>query len=129
MMGIIDLRPTNETPKVILNSEKEIFEISGVSLPEDVKEFYVPLINWFKEYFENPNNETILKIKFLYINTASSKMIFEIFQIFKFAHKAGINVKIHWQYNSEDEEMGDAGEDFAILLEGVPFHIEGITMH
>jgi len=128
-MEVINLSPTNSSPKVILDKEKGIFEIKGVSFPEDVKEFYIPLINWFKLYFEKPNDETYLKLRLMYMNTASSKLIYEIFQLFKFAHKAGIKVKIHWQYNIEDEQMGDAGEDFAILLEGVPFRVEGVSVY
>ena len=128
-MEVINLSSTNSSPEVTLDKKKGIFEISGVSFPEDVKDFYRPLINWFKLYFEEPNEETFLKLKLLYMNTASSKMIYEIFQLFKLAHKAGIKVNIHWQYNKDDEQMGDAGEDFAILLEGVPFRIEGISIH
>ncbi|MFC2137191.1 DUF1987 domain-containing protein [Bacteroidota bacterium] len=128
-MDIIVLKQSNSSPKVTLDKDKGIFEIIGMSFPEDVKEFYFPLINWFKLYFEDPNEETLLRLRLLYMNTASSKMIYEIFQLFRLAHKAGIKVKIHWQYNKDDEQMGDAGEDFAFHLEGVPFHVEGVEIN
>lgn len=72
-MEVISIKGTQETPEVLLDSSKGIFDISGKSLPEDVKEFYNPLLRWFDEYAKNPNNQTILKIKMDYFNTASSK--------------------------------------------------------
>ena len=44
------IEPTNETPKVILDREKNVFEFSGNSLPEDVSNFYSPILSWFTEY-------------------------------------------------------------------------------
>ena len=127
-MEVIDIKPTKETPEVILDKEKGIFKISGMSLPEDVKEFYIPLINWFKKYFEAPNKETVFQVSFFYLNSASSKFLYEIFQEFKQAFLDGIDVKILWQYNLGDEEMEYAGEDYEVLLEGVPFEFEGLEI-
>ena len=56
-MQAIHLKPTKESPEVILDRENGIFSITGVSLPEDVKEFYMPLIEWFREYFKSPNEK------------------------------------------------------------------------
>ena len=55
-------------------------------------------------------------------------MIFEIFQIFKKAFDKGHDVEIIWQYILEDVDMGDAGEDFALLLGNLPFKLEGSIM-
>ncbi|MBN2521232.1 MAG: DUF1987 domain-containing protein [Bacteroidales bacterium] len=125
-MRPIHLKHTKETPEIILDKKQNVFSISGVSLPEDVKEFYAPIIDWFKEYFRSPNSKTSLRIRLIYFNSASSKMLFEIFQIFKKAHSNGNQVEIIWQYIVDDDEMGEAGEDFAILFGNLPFTIEGI---
>ena len=42
-MDNLKIAGTDETPAVVLNIEKGIFEISGRSLPEDSPEFYNPL--------------------------------------------------------------------------------------
>ncbi len=125
-MRPIHLKHTKETPEIILDKKQSLFSISGVSLPEDVKEFYVPIIDWFKEYFKSPNSNTSLRVRLIYFNSASSKMLFEIFQLFKKAHTNGTQVEIIWQYIVDDDEMGEAGEDFAILFGSLPFTIEGI---
>ena len=78
-METITREGTEDTPKVVLDPSAGTFEISGRSLPEDVNEFYEPILNWLEEYTENPNNETYFVFKLEYFNTASSKMILDIF--------------------------------------------------
>ena len=36
--------PTIDTPKVVLNAESGVFEISQMSLPEDAVDFYAPIL-------------------------------------------------------------------------------------
>jgi hypothetical protein len=43
---IIDQTPNS--PKVILDPEKKIYEISGESRPPDVREFYDQILNWME---------------------------------------------------------------------------------
>lgn len=127
-MEAVYIKPTKETPEVVLDKERNIFKIAGMSLPEDVKQFYLPIIHWFKEYFKSPNKDTMFHVRLFYMNSGSSKFIYEIFQEFRYAFQDGHNVEILWQYNPEDEEMGDAGEDYAILLNGVPFNTEAVDI-
>ena len=56
-----------------------------------------------------------------YFNTASSKMLLEIFEKFKDMQEAGHKVSIDWYYQEDDEDMQDAGEDYADIVE-VPFN-------
>lgn len=121
-MEVISIKGTQETPEVMLDNSKGIFEISGKSLPEDVKEFYNPILKWFDEYTKNPNPQTILKIKMDYFNTASSKMILELFEVVKKVHSAGHSTVIEWYYQEDDEDMQDAGQDYSDLIE-MPFKL------
>jgi hypothetical protein len=118
----ISIKGTQETPEVLLDSSKGIFEMSGKSLPEDVKEFYNPILKWFEEYSKNPNPQTILKIKMDYFNTASSKMILELFEVVKKVHAGGHDIIIEWYYQEDDEDMQDAGQDYSDLVE-MPFKL------
>ena len=120
-MEVLNIKGSHETPEVIFDKDNAIFSITGKSLPEDVKEFYNPLIKWVEEYSESPNPETILKVKMDYFNTASSKMLLEIFEKFKDMLDAGHNVSIDWYDQEDDEDMQDAGEDYADIVE-VPFN-------
>jgi hypothetical protein len=121
-MEVISIKGTQETPEVLLDSAKGIFSISGKSLPEDVKEFYNPVLKWFQAYAASPNPETVLKIKMDYFNTASSKRLLELFEVVKTIHDAGHNVVIEWHYLEDDEDMQDAGQDYSDLIE-MPFKL------
>ena len=120
-MEVLSIKGTQETPEVLFDKDKGEFSISGKSLPEDVKEFYGPLVDWITQYASSPNPETILKVKMDYFNTASSKMILEIFELFKEMQDNGHKVTIDWYYQEDDEDMQDAGEDYADIVE-VPFN-------
>lgn len=120
-METLTIKGTNETPEINFDKGAKIFSITGKSLPEDVKEFFNPVVLWIQEYAESPNPETVLKVKMDYFNTASSKMLLEIFEVFKNIHEAGNKVTIDWYYQEDDEDMQDAGEDYADIVE-VPFN-------
>lgn len=121
-MDVISIKGTQETPEVLLDSSKGVFELSGKSLPEDVKEFYNPILKWFDEYAKSPNKQTIVKIKMDYFNTASSKMILELFEVIQKVHTSGNETIIEWYYQEDDEDMQDAGQDYSDLIE-VPFKL------
>lgn len=120
-MEVLSIKGSHETPEVLLDKDAGKFSITGKSLPEDVKEFYNPIICWINEYAGSPNPETVLTIKMDYFNTASSKMILEIFEVIKEIQDAGHKVRIDWYYQEDDEDMQDAGEDYADIVE-VPFN-------
>lgn len=120
-METLIIKGTNETPDINFDKGAAVFSITGKSLPEDVKEFFNPVVQWIQEYAESPNPETVLKVKMDYFNTASSKMLLEIFEVFKNIHEAGNKVTIDWYYQEDDEDMQDAGEDYADIVE-VPFN-------
>jgi len=121
-MEILHILATEDIPEIILDKEKEVFEISGRSLPEDINSFYQPVINWIQGYIRTPNPVTIFKFRFSYFNTASSKIILDILTMFEVMNEEGHNVVIRWYYQKDDEDMLEAGEEFAEMVE-VPFEL------
>lgn len=111
---------TEITPKVELDKDRGIFLIEGKSLPEDVKVFYSPIIEWFDRYIQEPNPETIITLDFEYFNTASSKMILIILSKIREIQKHGNRVSVVWKYPQYDVELEEAGEEFSELL-NIPF--------
>lgn len=112
-MEIISLEGTEDTPKILLNKDNGIFEISGRSLPEDSSEFYQPVLEWLEEYKKAPNPETVFVFKLEYFNTASSKLILDILSSLEDIEGA----KIHWYFYEDDEDMEEAGEEFSELID------------
>jgi len=119
-MNSINIKGTDDTPNVILDKEKGLLEISGRSLPEDVNMFYEQILNWIDEYSENPNDRTEFNFKLEYFNTASSKVILDILLKFEEIVEKGKEVVIKWHYHEDEEDMLEAGEEYADIVE-IPF--------
>jgi hypothetical protein len=119
-MEVVKIVGTDDTPNVVLDVENKIFEISGRSLPEDVASFYEPILDWLERYSEETLDKTVFDFKLVYFNTASSKMILDILLKLEEMHEAGNEVLIKWHYPDDDEDMEEAGEEYADIVE-VPF--------
>jgi hypothetical protein len=119
-MNSINIKGTEDTPNVILDKDKGLLEISGRSLPEDVNMFYEQILNWIDEYSENPNDRTEFNFKLEYFNTASSKVILDILLKFEEIVEKGKEVVIKWHYHEDEEDMLEAGEEYADIVE-IPF--------
>lgn len=107
------LEKTINSPEIKLDYGNGTMTFSGMSLPEDTREFYVPILNWIKQYFQQPQEKTLITFDFAYFNSSSSKMIHQIILEAKAAWKDGKNVEIQWLYPQDDDDMEEAGEDFA----------------
>lgn len=118
-MKVLNLEGTEDTPKIVLDKDGGLFEISGRSLPEDSAEFFNPVLDWLEEYKGSSNPETVFNFKLEYFNTASSKLILDILSKLE-----GIDgAKVVWYFHEDDEDMEEAGEEFDDLVE-VPFDFE-----
>jgi len=119
-MEVIKIMGTDETPTVMLDAANGIFDISGRSLPEDVNSFYAPIIQWMEKYNQSPNPKTVFNFKLVYFNTASSKVLLDILMKLEELHKVGKEVIVRWHYAEDDEDMKEAGEEYADIVD-VPF--------
>ena len=108
---------TDDTPGVILDKDANKFEFSGKSLPEDVNSFYGPILKWIESYGAAPNATSECDFKLTYFNTASSKVLLDILMKLEDIKNAGHTIKIKWMYPSDDEDMLEAGKEYADLVE------------
>jgi hypothetical protein len=121
-METLKIDRTEDSPQVIFDKEKGLFEISGKSLPEDVSTFYEPILSWLEEYSKNPASKTTFNFRLTYFNTASSKVILDILTMFEKMIGEGYELLVRWFYSKEDEDMLEAGEEYAEMVE-VPFEM------
>jgi hypothetical protein len=126
-MEVIKIKGTDDTPTIILDKDSGIFEISGRSLPEDVSTFYEPILNWLDDYQEEANDQTVFSFKLVYFNTASSKLILDILMKLEEMHENGKSVLIKWFFPEDDEDMEEAGEEYADIVD-VPFEQVSYTL-
>ncbi|MBN2669205.1 MAG: DUF1987 domain-containing protein [Bacteroidales bacterium] len=110
------IEKTSQKPEINFNPETGILAISGRSLPEDSSQFYKPVMDWLKIYFEQPYENTKLVFKMDYFNTASAKAIFSIFNKCEMQFKEGLDISVEWWYDKDDEDMKELGDEYVDLF-------------
>ncbi|MFW5793359.1 MAG: DUF1987 domain-containing protein [Bacteroidota bacterium] len=114
---IFFLKGTSETPEVLLDRKNGVMKFSGRSLPENAKSVYNDIKDWVHWYSQDPLQGTHVIFSFDYFNTASSKMIMEVLDTIKIIEQKDNSLTIDWHYQEDDEDMFEAGEDFAEISE------------
>lgn len=104
---------TQDSPEVVLDKDMNKFYVGGRSLAENPVEFYKPIVKWFEQYIEVPNESTSLEFFLEYFNSTSARIIANILGKFENLSKSGQKVEIVWGYKSTDRDMLEAGKRFA----------------
>ncbi|MBQ3657635.1 MAG: DUF1987 domain-containing protein [Bacteroidales bacterium] len=115
-MRVLRVEGGEDRPDVILDKENNIFEISGRSIPEDVTEFYDPILLWLDEYAQEPLEETVFNFKLEYYNTASSRLLLDVLLKLEDIFKDGHKVFVNWYYPHNDGDIEDGGKDYFDLV-------------
>jgi hypothetical protein len=111
-----------QTPYIVLDKSKNVFHISGISLPENADKAYKPVFDWLKLYIENPNPITEFIFDFDYYNSSTVRIIVDIMLELEKIQTAGNKVNIIWYYDHSDNMMKDNGEDLRLMM-NLPFCI------
>lgn len=115
-MDRLNLAPTEETPAISFDGKTGVFEITGRSIPSNAREFYTPVLEWIEAYAKNPNHTTRVIFKLEYFNTSTAKQILDLLYALEKIHR----VSIDWYFDEDDEDMEEAGQEFAELVK-IPF--------
>ena len=91
--------------------------IMGRSIPENPGEFYRPVYNWISEYSRSHIEKSKIDLGFEYINTSSTKWIFNILKELAELLDVAENVKVTWYYEQGDEDMCELGFILRSLIE------------
>lgn len=119
-MNPLLIKPTDVSLSISMDKEKGIFEFAGKSRPENAVDFFEPVFNWFDNYISNPNPITVISFKLEYYNSSSAKVLLRLLVRFEQLMGKGHEVKVHWFYRPNDEDILESGEDFSTLV-NVPF--------
>ena len=113
---------SSKTPAINFDAKSGVLLLKGRSIPENSIEFYKPLNDWLDLYGEKPLDETTIDMKLEYFNTSSSKCILDLLKRLEKINQAGSKVSVNWYFESEDEDMEEAGEDYQAIIK-LPFKI------
>lgn len=111
-----------KTPSIDFNSETGTLALKGRSIPENSIEFYKPLNDWLDAYAGAPREKTTVDVRLEYFNTSSSKCILDFFKRLEKVNHGESNVHVNWYFETDDEDMEEAGEDYEAIV-GLPFSI------
>ena len=116
------ISPTKSTPEVILDPKGTI-KLTGRLIPENAEDFFNPIEEWLKEYFNNPAEITCVEISLEYINSVGSKYLLDLIRKITHIHLMKNTSKfiINWHYENVDENMLETGTSFSSYLD-VPFN-------
>jgi hypothetical protein len=102
-----------DTPEVFFDPRTNIFSISGISHPENAKEFFEAILDWLDEFYEetkSKNGQKILvDLNFRYINSASYKYLREVMKKFAHFQRNGFAIEVVWNYQEDDEDLLNEG--------------------
>lgn len=121
-MDNLKIEATQYTPDISLNTNGEI-KLTGKSYPENTFEFYRPIIDWLEEYFEEyAQDKTVVDIEITYFNSSTSKVFFDIFDIFD-KNTDNSEIVINWIYDEEDDSSLESGEDLQEDFENLSINL------
>ena len=115
------IEPTANSPRIILDPDAMNFEFSGESRPENVRKFYLPILEWLEAYIAEQTgledggrtSGLVCQFNFEYFNSTSAKYILDIFKSLNTINALGINLEIKWLYEQDDEDMLEVGQEMS----------------
>lgn len=107
---------TETSPQIDLDLDQGVIEFVGRSLPNNSESFYSRVYRWIDEYLQEPKERTTVNMRLDYLDTSSSKHLYNILQRLNTVNERGQQVQVNWHYESGDEEMAETGKDYESLF-------------
>ena len=111
-MQNINIEKKDDSPKVIMDAKQGLVEFEGECYPENAFDFFEPITQWLEDWFEdNGEKELIINFKLAYFNSATTQVLFDIFDILD--ENKHSNLKVNWYYNEKNKATLKDYEEFS----------------
>jgi hypothetical protein len=107
---------TTKTPEVKFESNGNLL-IKGISIPENVNDFYPQVFLWLEEFGANLTPTVTLSLEIDYMNTSSAKVILQLLRKAVTFSSPTTKLKLIWKYHEDEEDMKDLGEDLQAYID------------
>jgi len=104
------IQQTKETPEINFNTNGQLL-IKGISIPENVTSFYIPLITWIIALGGNLPGSIHLVFEIEYINTSTTRVFIDLIRQVNLLKEQCPDTTITWKYLKDDEDIYDLGKD------------------
>jgi hypothetical protein len=112
-------------PGIVYYPDTNKLELVGRSIPENPELIFRRLEEWITSHFEK-NKGLDVSIQLEYINSGSSKYLYEVLKRLTGYGRSDKAVKMKWLYEEDDEAMLELGEHYRDTA-GIPLEIEMIV--
>jgi hypothetical protein len=112
-------------PGIFYYADTNKLELIGRSIPENPELIFRRLDEWITLHFAKSKDLNV-SIQLEYINSGSSKYLYEILKRLTGFGRSGNIVKMKWLYEEDDEAMLELGEHYRDTA-GIPLEIEMIV--
>jgi hypothetical protein len=126
IMRKLIINQTASSPKVILDPDRNVFEISGESRPPDVAAFYDEILSWLDDYslhlskYHEGKDPVVINLDFEYFNSSSAKYILDFCKQVGTVKANGRNIEVKWHYEDDDMDMLEVGREMSRMAK-IPF--------
>lgn len=119
-MNELRIEATKSSPEILLDPGGMI-RIRGRSIHENTLDVFRPVEDWVNVYVLDPADVTCIDMNLEYFNSASAKIMVQLFQ--KISRVRLLNKKfiVNWYYEEGDEDIYERGEYFSSVL-NIPFN-------
>jgi hypothetical protein len=125
MEKIVIQEELKNCPGIVYFPDNNTLEISGRSIPENPELIFRRLDEWITSHFDK-NGTLTVNIQLEYINSGSSKYLYEILKKLTSYANSGKQVILRWLYEEDDEAMLELGEHYRDTA-GIPLVIDMIV--
>jgi len=114
----IKIEATAKTPQIDFNHLTGELILTGKSIPENAAKLYEDVLNWVKEYVEQPNKLTNFRLNLEYFNTSSTMWIARMVKTLSSIKKPDSTLIVHFYYDILEFESMDS-EDLIDVINPV----------
>ncbi|MBF0136022.1 MAG: DUF1987 domain-containing protein [Magnetococcus sp. DMHC-1] len=123
-MDNIHIKSSERAPAIDFDFSSNQFALQGESYPENVAEFYGPILNKFKEHVTGlAGASLIFDFDLIYFNSSSAKVLMGLFDTLDQVAAKGNKVVINWHFEADDDNMQELGEEFGEELSNAEFNL------
>lgn len=124
-MDKLTISASKDTLAVDCDPDSGTLSMSGISYPADAAEFFAPLFDWLDGYIGQNLGPLRLDLRINYLNTSSTKCLFDLIDKAEGYFNGGADVQVNWYYKYDDEDIKETGlefkEEMVLPFEIIPY--------
>lgn len=121
-MNDLNISAGKDTLSVMCSPDSGLIELEGISYPQDAAEFFNPVFEWMESYFDQIGKELTMNLRINYLNTSSTKCLFDLIDRMEDYFKSGNETQVNWYYEEDDDDIKETGLEFQEDLD-IPFNL------